>query len=160
LILQPRFLVLDEPTSALDVSVQARVLELLLRLREELKLTYLFISHDAAVVRFIADRVGIMYLGQLVELGSTEDVFGTPMHPYTRALINSVLTTKSRVEEKEILLHGVPPSPKSLPAGCVFRDRCQEQADVCRDDSPEFKEVEAGHYVACWCHDDRPLTPS
>lgn len=159
LILRPRFLVLDEPTSALDVSVQARVLELLLRLKEDLKLTYLFISHDAAVVRFIADRVGIMYLGKLVELGKTEDVFSTPLHPYTRALIHSVLTTKSRIEDKEILLHGSPPSPKSPPLGCVFRERCQEGDESCRERSPTFEEASEEHYVACGFRKGR-VTPA
>jgi len=150
LVLKPRFLMLDEPTSALDVSVQARVLDLLLRLKEDFNLTYLFISHDAAVVRYIADRVGIMYLGRLVELGPTETVFSSPHHPYTIALINSVLTTKSRIERKEVLLHGSPPSPRWAPVGCVFRDRCHELSDACRDEAPPLEEVGQGHSVACW----------
>jgi len=150
LVMKPRFLMLDEPTSALDVSVQARVLDLLLRLREEFNLTYLFISHDAAVVRFIADRVGIMYLGRLVELGGTEEVFSSPLHPYTRALIDSVLTTRSRIEEKRVLLNGSPPSPRAVPQGCPFRDRCHEYGPDCRDEEPGLTPVGPTHQVACW----------
>ena len=150
LVIRPRFLMLDEPTSALDVSVQARVLDLLLRLREEFNLTYLFISHDAAVVRFIADRVGIMYLGRLVELGGTEEVFASPLHPYTRALIDSVLTTRSRIGEKEVLLHGSPPSPRARPDGCAFKDRCAELGPDCRDEEPKLTQVGPDHQVACW----------
>ncbi len=150
LVLKPKFLLLDEPTSALDVSVQARVLDLLLRLRDEFKLTYLFISHDAAVVRFIADRVGIMYLGRLVEIGPTESVFATPGHPYTRALIHSVLSTKSRIENIEVLLHGSPPSPKGEQTACVFMDRCHELNTDCRQFAPELEPVGTNHSVACW----------
>jgi len=150
LVLKPRFLMLDEPTSALDVSVQARVLDLLLRLKEDFSLTYLFISHDAAVVRFVADRVGIMYLGRLVELGPTEAVFSAPRHPYTKALIQSVLTTKSRIKNLEVLLHGSPPSPRHVPPGCVFSERCHERTDICQDQAPSLAEVAAGHSAACW----------
>jgi len=150
LVLKPKFLLLDEPTSALDVSVQARVLDLLLRLRDEFNLTYLFISHDAAVVRFIADRVGIMYLGRLVEIGPTESVFASPRHPYTKALIHSVLSTKSRIENIEVLLHGTPPSPKGEQTACVFMDRCHEFNTECRQFAPELEPVGANHSVACW----------
>ena len=152
LVLKPKFLMLDEPTSALDVSVQARVLDLLLKLREELNLTYLFISHDAAVVRFIADRVGIMYLGRLVELGPTEDVFSSPCHPYTQALIHSVLTTTSRIEDKKLLLQGSPPSPRLVFQGCAFRERCVRKGEECRPEAPQLVEVGPNHLAACWRH--------
>ncbi|MCP4629519.1 MAG: ABC transporter ATP-binding protein [bacterium] len=155
LVLKPKFLMLDEPTSALDVSVQARVLDLLLHLREEFNLTYLLISHDAAVVRFIADRVGIMYLGRLVEVGPTESVFANPHHPYTKALIHSVLSTKSRIENIDVLLHGTPPSPKEEQTGCVFMDRCQEYNADCLKGAPVLELVGTDHSAACW---HSPLT--
>jgi len=149
LALHPKFLVLDEPTSSLDVSVQAQALNLLLKLREELKLTYLFISHDAAVVRYIADRVAVMYLGTSVELGPVDAVFENPLHPYTKALSLSVLTPDSKLGEKEVLLKGSPPSPQNLPEGCVFQERCSEKRDDCYKQLPELREVEEGHFVAC-----------
>lgn len=149
LILRPSFLILDEPTSALDVSVQALVLDLLLELREELKLTYLFVSHDAAVVRYISDWVGVMYLGQIVELGLTERVFRNPAHPYTRALYGAVLSPGSRVESKQVLLHGSPPSPTFVPEGCAFGSRCWMRKDECALTCPSLRLIEPDHYVAC-----------
>ncbi len=149
LILQPSFLILDEPTSALDVSVQASVLDLLLELRRELGLTYLFVSHDAAVVRYISDWVGVMYLGEIVEHGRAEHVFDNCLHPYTRALYSAVLSPESRVAEKKILLHGCPPSPTSIPEGCAFRTRCWLATDVCERCSPRLRQAGPDHYVAC-----------
>ncbi|MFC2077494.1 ABC transporter ATP-binding protein [Candidatus Bipolaricaulota bacterium] len=149
LILQPSFLVLDEPTSALDVSVQARVLDLLLELRAEFGLTYLFISHDAAVVRYLSDWVAVMYLGQVVELGRTEQVFARPTHPYTQALCSAVLTPQSRIRVCEVVLHGSPPSPVDLPDGCAFAPRCAQKDDACKPGAPEMIEVDAEHFVLC-----------
>ncbi len=149
LALHPKFLVLDEPTSALDVSVQAQVLNLLLDLKKEFKLTYLFISHDASVVQYIADRVAVMYLGKLVEVGPADAIFEKPLHPYTKALYRSILTPDSALEEKEVLLKGSPPSPQDLPEGCIFQDRCPEKQDDCYRQPCELREVEEGHFVAC-----------
>ncbi len=149
LILQPSFLVLDEPTSALDVSVQERVLNLLLELQAGLELTYLFISHDAAVVRYLSNWVAVMYLGQVVEIGRTDQVFSRPTHPYTQALSNAVLTPQSRIRTCKVVLHGSPPSPVYLPEGCAFAPRCAQKRDACGREPPEMTEVENGHFVRC-----------
>jgi oligopeptide/dipeptide ABC transporter ATP-binding protein len=149
LVLRPQFIILDEPTSALDVSVQARALNLLVQLKEEFGLTYAFISHDAAVVRWMASRVAVLYLGRIVELGPTETVFAQPEHPYTRALIRSVLTVGTRLEDKEVVLKGAPPSPTAVPDGCVFQDRCTERGERCLKEVPVLAEVEKDHWVAC-----------
>jgi oligopeptide/dipeptide ABC transporter ATP-binding protein len=149
LILRPQFIILDEPTSALDVSVQARVLNLLAQLKDEFGLTYAFISHDAAAVRWMADRVAVLYLGRIVELGPTEMVFAQPRHPYTRALIRSVLTVGTRLEDKVVVLKGAPPSPADVPDGCGFQDRCPERGESCAKDVPSLVEVEKDHWVAC-----------
>jgi oligopeptide/dipeptide ABC transporter ATP-binding protein len=149
LILRPKFIILDEPTSALDVSVQARVLNLLVQLKDQFGLTYAFISHDAAAVRWMANRVAVLYLGRIVELGQTETVFARPQHPYTRALIRSVLTVGTKLEDKVVVLKGAPPSPTAVPAGCGFQDRCTERGDRCQREVPPLVEIEEGHWVAC-----------
>ena len=149
LILEPEFLVLDEPTSSLDVSVQARTLNLLLDLREEFGLTYLFVTHNAAVARYVGDRVAIMYLGNLVELGGVEEVFGEPVHPYTKALIGSVLSPRTTLDQVSVILKGTPEAPLKLPPGCVFQRRCREVSSECFTHKPELKEVSLGHFVAC-----------
>jgi oligopeptide/dipeptide ABC transporter ATP-binding protein len=149
LILEPGFLVLDEPTSALDVSVQARVLELLVSLQKERELTYLFISHDASVLRYICDWIGVMYLGEIVEYGRVDKVFGNPLHPYTRALCGSVLTTERELDRLTPPLVGSPPSPSNLPEGCAFRGRCKEKNEECRGYVPTLVEVEPEHSLAC-----------
>jgi len=150
LALNPEFMVLDEPTSALDVSVQAQVLNLLERLQKERRLTYLFISHDLGVVRYLASRVGVMYLGKLVEVGTIEQVFDNPMHPYTRMLLSSIPVPdpKARNIEKETVI-GEVPSPINPPSGCRFHTRCPYAKDVCRRKEPEMVEVENGHFVRC-----------
>ncbi|WP_145954988.1 ABC transporter ATP-binding protein [Thermococcus sp. 5-4] len=150
LALNPEFLVLDEPTSALDVSVQAQVLNLLERLQKERGLTYLFISHDLGVVRYLANRVGVMYLGKLVEVGTIEQVFDNPMHPYTRMLLSSIPVPdpKARNIEKETVI-GEIPSPVNPPSGCRFHTRCPYAKDVCRREEPRMIEVENGHFVRC-----------
>ncbi len=149
LALRPRFLVLDEPTSALDVSVQAQVLNLLLDLKAAHGLTYLFISHDAAVVSYVADRIAVMYLGKIVEHGPVDRVLGAPAHPYTKALFLSVLTPDTRIDEKVTALQGSPPSPRSLPDGCRFQDRCSEREGECWREVPQLREIEDRHFVAC-----------
>lgn len=151
LILTPKFLILDEPTSALDVSVQSRVLNLLNDLKREFSLTYLFISHDAAVIRWMADRMGVLYLGQLVEAGDTEQIFSDSFHPYSSALIQSVLTVGTRLEDKEVVLKGSPPSLKAgAPDRCAFYARCPEKGPECEAEArPTATEVNPGHSVAC-----------
>lgn len=152
LALNPEFLVLDEPTSALDVSVQAQVLNLLEKLQKELKLTYLFISHDLGVVRYLADKVGVMYLGRMVEVGTIDQVFDNPKHPYTKMLLESIpipdpTAARSIKKRKEIL--GEIPSPLNLPRGCRFHTRCPYAKDFCKDEEPEMVEIEKGHFVRC-----------
>jgi len=150
LILKPKFLILDEPTSALDVSIQAQIINLIKKIKKEYELTYLFISHDLSIINYLADRVGVMYLGKIIELGPTYNVFTNPLHPYTQALLSSVpkldITEK---REKEIILEGEIPSPRNIPSGCRFRNRCPYQMNICSLNEPFLKEIEKDHFVAC-----------
>lgn len=149
LVLEPEFLVLDEPTSALDVSVQARVLKILLELRKELSLTYMFITHDLAVIDYMADYVAVMYLGQIVELGKKDEIFESPSHPYTKLLFNSVPFPDPRRRGKREIAKGEIPSAINPPAGCRFHTRCPYVQDICLKTEPEFKEIQPGHYSKC-----------
>jgi oligopeptide/dipeptide ABC transporter ATP-binding protein len=137
LALKPRFIVLDEPISALDVSIQSQIINLLVQLREELKLTYLFISHDLSVVEYISDRVAVMYLGEIVEMADSPDLYRRPLHPYTHALLSSVPSMDPALRRKRILLEGDVPSPINPPRGCRFHPRCPLAMDVCRTTSPK-----------------------
>jgi oligopeptide/dipeptide ABC transporter ATP-binding protein len=148
LLLRPRFVILDEPTSGLDMSVQANVLNLLLQLRERFGLTYLFISHDLSIVRRFCDRVAIMYLGRIVEMGSVETLFDAPRHPYTRALLEAVPRLDVPAERRPVALQGDPPSAARLPPGCVFSARCRYAEPACSEAEPELQDV-LGHAVAC-----------
>jgi oligopeptide transport system ATP-binding protein len=155
LTLNPRVIIFDEPTSGLDVSVQATILKLFLRLKEEFHLTYLFISHDLAVIRMICNEVAVMYLGKIVEMGDTESVFESPMHPYTKFLLNAIPEIWDEGKERRILiLSGEPPSPDQLPPGCRFQNRCPLAEEECRRSEPELVEQQEGHRVACF-HSDR-----
>jgi oligopeptide/dipeptide ABC transporter ATP-binding protein len=148
LALKPRFVVLDEPISALDVSIQSQIINLLVQLREELKLTYLFISHDLSVVEYISDRVAVMYLGEIVELAASRELYRHPLHPYTHALLSSVPSMDPTRRRKRIILEGDVPSPINPPSGCRFHPRCPLAMDVCRTTSP--KELKIGeHSVRC-----------
>ena len=147
----PDFIVCDEPISALDVSIQAQVVTLLERLRDDLGLTYLFIAHDLSMVRYISTRVGVMYLGRLVELSDSETLYRAPLHPYTRALLSAVPIPDPVLERKRarILLTGEIPSAADPPAGCHFHTRCPLAQPQCRQIEPQYREVAAGHFVAC-----------
>jgi peptide/nickel transport system ATP-binding protein len=149
LALNPRLIVADEPVSALDVSVQAQVLNLLLKLQQELHLTYLFVAHDLSVVKHITDRVTVMYVGKIAETAPTEELFHAPKHPYTSALMSAVPVPDPRIRSKMIPLEGDVPSPANPPSGCYFHPRCPHVIDVCRTDPPQLEEISPNHYVSC-----------
>lgn len=145
--LNSEFIICDEPLSSLDVSIQAQIIKLLEDLQKDLGLTYLFISHDLAVVKHLSDSIAVMYLGKLVEFSNKEELFGNPLHPYTITLLSSIPTIKG--EEKEIELKGEPPNPINPPKGCPFNPRCQIKEDICEREVPILKEICEGHFVAC-----------
>ncbi|MGC8777361.1 MAG: oligopeptide/dipeptide ABC transporter ATP-binding protein, partial [Candidatus Caldatribacteriaceae bacterium] len=149
LILQPQFVVCDEPVSALDVSIQAQILNLLSELQETMRLTYLFISHDLSVVRHIASRIAVMYMGRIVEIAEKEEIFAVPLHPYTRALLASVPIPNPRAKRERVLLEGDPPSPFERSPGCRFHTRCPFRMDICGEVTPELRAVAHGHLTAC-----------
>jgi oligopeptide transport system ATP-binding protein len=156
LALKPKFIVCDEPIAALDVSIQAQVVNLLEELQDELGLTYLFISHDLSMVRHIADRVAVMYLGKVVELAPRDALYGAPLHPYTQALLSAVPEPDPAQAERQrerIVLQGDVPSPANPPPGCNFSTRCPRVMDVCRRIDPAFREVREGQRVACHLYD-------
>lgn len=149
LMMNPKLIVCDEPVSALDVSIQSQIINLLKELQNEFGLTFLFIAHDISVVRYISDRIGVMYLGQMVEQAETDDIFEDPRHPYTQALLSSVPVPSLAPRKERIVLEGELPSPLNPPAGCVFHTRCPFAMPECKTKIPEVKEVTEGHHVAC-----------
>jgi peptide/nickel transport system ATP-binding protein len=157
LSVNPRLVVADEPVSALDVSVQAQILNLMLDLQKRLNLTYLFVAHNLSVVKHICDRVAVMYVGKLVEMASTEELYHSPQHPYTAALMAAVPVADPRIKSGNVELKGEVPSPANPPSGCYFHPRCEFAADMCRAEAPVFREITSNHFVACHRADELKL---
>jgi peptide/nickel transport system ATP-binding protein len=149
LILQPEFIVADEPVSMIDVSLRTAIVDLMLNLRKDFGLTYLFITHDLAIAKYISDRIGIMYLGRIVELGDKETIFSNPMHPYTQALLAAIPVPDPDRKRKVTELIGDVPSAIDIPSGCRFHTRCRYAKDACEKEEPKLVEVSSGHFVAC-----------
>ncbi|WP_103104408.1 ABC transporter ATP-binding protein [Brevibacillus reuszeri] len=149
LILRPQLVVADEPVSALDVSIQSQILNLMQDLQEELQLTYLFISHDLGVVRHICNRVGVMYLGRMAELATTEELYANPLHPYTRTLLSAIPVADPRLRKERIILQGDVPSAANPPQGCAFSGRCPNVMEICMESRPRMQQVTGEHHVAC-----------
>ena len=147
----PEFIVCDEPISALDVSIQAQVVNLLVKLQKELGLTYLFIAHDLSMVKHISDRVGVMYMGHIVELASSTELYANPQHPYTKALLSAIPIPDPEKEKNKVVLplEGEVGSPINCGPGCRFASRCKYATEKCKTETPELKEIEAGHFAAC-----------
>ena len=154
LSVKPKLVVCDEPVSALDVSIQAQIINLLKELQRSMNLTYLFISHDLSVVKFISDKVGVMYLGAMMEFGDKKDIFENPLHPYTKALFSAIPNTNPDVKMNRIVLSGDIPSPANPPRGCRFHTRCPYATEKCKHITPEYKEYEKGHFAACHMLDE------
>ena len=155
LILKPKLIICDEPVSALDVSIQAQVINLLMDLQKEMDLTLIFIAHDLSIVKHISTKIMVLYMGNMVELAKSEDIYNHPRHPYTQALISAVPIPDPKIEKNKdlILIEGDLPSPINPPSGCVFRTRCKKVQDICSQEKPELKEATSSHEVACHFHD-------
>ena len=156
LSVDPEFLFCDEPISALDVSIQAQIINLLMKLQKERHLTMLFIAHDLSMVKHISDRIGVMYLGNMVELSESSELYRKPLHPYTQALLSAIPIADPKIsrQRKKIMLTGDVPSPVNPPAGCRFSGRCSQCSELCMKEKPQLREVEEGHFVACHLYND------
>lgn len=152
LIPNPEFIIADEPVSALDVSIQAQIINLLKQLKDDFNLTFLFISHDLSVIKYLSDRIAIMYLGEVVEIGRTEEIFKNPKHPYTKALLSSVPELNPQDEKERIHLQGELPSPENLPTGCKFHTRCPYVMEICKTSTPQVKEFSNTHNCKCFLY--------
>ena len=156
LMLNPKLIIADEPVSALDVSIQAQILNLMVRLQKEFQLSYLFISHDLSVVKYISDRIAVMYLGKIIEMAARDELFANPAHPYTEALLSAIPVSKPMDRRERIYLGGEVPSPINPPAGCSFHPRCSHRFDLCDTAIPSFKPIDRGHFVACHLRSESP----
>jgi len=154
ILLKPKFVVLDEPTSALDVSVQAQILNMLKDLQKKFNMTYMFISHDLGVVKYMSNKIAVMYLGKFMEIADADEIFEKPLHPYTKVLFSSIPIPDPKIarSRKRLRILGEPPSPINLPPGCRFHPRCPYVMDRCRREEPPMIEVEPKHYVTCWLY--------
>ena len=155
LVLQPKMIVCDEPVSALDVSVQAQLLNLMKKLQRELGVTYIFIAHDLSVVQYMSDRIGVMYLGNMVELADSDTLYKNPLHPYTEALLSAVPVPKVNAKKERIILQGDVPSPMNPPTGCPFHPRCSKCMEICKKEKPVLREKDPSHFVACHLFDEQ-----
>lgn len=149
IVINPKLVVADEPISALDVSIQAQILNLLIDLQKRMNLTYIFISHDLNVVKHISNTVGVMYLGNMMEMADTDELYIHPLHPYTQALLSAVPSRDPQIKKNRILLKGDVPSPANPPKGCPFSTRCPNATDICKIEKPEYKKLREGHFIAC-----------
>ena len=155
LVLNPKMIVCDEPVSALDVSIQAQLLNLMKKLQRELGVTFIFIAHDLSVVQHMSDRIGVMYLGNMVELGTSDDIYNETLHPYTEALLSAVPIPIYNAKKDRIILEGDVPSPMNPPSGCAFHPRCVKCMEICKQERPQLHEHKDGHFVACHLYDQK-----
>ncbi len=155
LITQPDMILMDEPTSALDVSVQAQILNLLKKIQKDFQLKYIFLTHHLIVLKFISDRIAVMYLGKIVETGKTKSIFEKPLHPYTQALLSAIPIPDPETKKEKIILEGDVPNPLDPPAGCRFHPRCPKKMDICSKEMPVLEDMGEEHQVACWLHKKR-----
>ena len=154
LVLEPKLIVCDEPVSALDVSIQAQLLNLMKKLQAELGVTFIFIAHDLSVVQYMSDRIGVMYLGNMVELADSDELYNNTMHPYTEALLSAVPVPVYNAKKERIILEGDVPSPMNPPSGCPFHPRCSKCMEICKQQKPKLVEKRDGHFVACHLYDE------